>query len=81
MSSYHLNRFLFDLKMSDSVLRRASENLDGVLGDYDLSGEEKQALQSGDPRKLRVLGAHGMVALYILRLNPEFRDNIYWTQK
>ena len=81
MSSYHLNRFLFDLKMNDSVLRRASENLDGVLADYDLSAEEKQALQTGDPRKLRGLGAHGMVSLYILRLNPEFRDNIYWTQK
>ena len=81
MSSYHLNRFLFDLKMNESVLRRASLNLDEVLGDYELTAEEKQALTAGDPRKLRGLGAHGMVALYILRLNPEFRENIYWTQK
>jgi hypothetical protein len=81
MSSYHLNRFLFDLKMDESVLNRASANLDGVIGNYDLSSEEKQAIRTGDPRKLRGLGAHGMVALYILRLNPEFRDNIYWTQK
>jgi hypothetical protein len=81
MSSYDLNRFLFDLKMDESVLKRASENFEAVISGYDLTNDEKQALRSGDPRKLRPLGAHGMVALYILRLNPEFRDNIYWMQK
>ena len=81
MSSYHLNRFLFDLKMNESVLNRASVDLPGAMGEYDLTAEEKQALSSGDPRKLRPLGAHGMVSLYILRLNPDFRDNVYWTQK
>jgi hypothetical protein len=63
------------------VLKRASENLESALSEYDLSAEEKQALRAGDPRKLRPLGAHGMVSLYILRLNPEFRDNVYWAQK
>jgi len=24
---------------------------------------------------------HGMLCLYIKRLQPEFRDNIYWQQK
>ena len=81
MSSYYLNRFLFDLKMNESVLKRAAENLESTLSEYDLTAEEKQALRAGDPRKLRPLGAHGMVSLYILRLNPEFRDNIYWAQK
>jgi hypothetical protein len=81
MSSYHLNRFLFDLKMSESVLQRASADLTRTMNDYDLSPEEKAALSSGDPRRLRPLGAHGMVSLYILRLKPEFRDNVYWTQK
>jgi hypothetical protein len=81
MSSYHLNRFLFDLKMDEAVLNRAYANLDDAIAGYDLSAEEKQALRAGDPRSLRRLGAHGMVALYILRLNQEFRDNVYWTQK
>jgi hypothetical protein len=81
MSSYHLNRFLFDLKMNESVLKQASENLQRIMNEYDLTAEEKEALSSGDPRRLRPLGAHGMVSLYILRLNPEFRDNVYWTQK
>ena len=81
MSSYHLNRFLFDLKMDNEICERAKSDLSRALGRYELTDEEKQAIKQGDPRKLRQLGAHGMLALYILRLNPEFNDNIYWTQK
>jgi hypothetical protein len=67
--------------MSPDVLQQAEAGLDGALGRYELSAEEKDALKIGDPRRLRQLGAHGMLALYILRLNPEFRENIYWSQK
>ena len=81
MSSYHLNRFLFDLKLNEQSYKQALANLDGALNSYELNTEEKQALKDGDPRRLRQLGAHGMLALYIMRLNPEFRSNIYWTQK
>ena len=81
MSCYELSRLLFDLKMNDSVLKRATADLKSVMNDYDLTAEEKEALLSGDPRRLRPLGAHGMISLYILRLKPEFRDNIYWMQK
>jgi hypothetical protein len=81
MSSYHLNRLLFDLKMSEPVLKRAQADLKSVMNEYELTDEERDALSSGDPRRLRQLGAHGMIALYILRLKPEFCDNIYWTQK
>jgi len=51
------------------------------MTDYNLSSEEKDALRAGDPRKLRQLGVHGMLCLYIKRLSPQFRDNIYWAQK
>jgi len=81
MSSYNLNRLLFDLKMNEGTLKDALSDLNNVLGRYDLTAEEKDALKAGDPRKLRQLGAHGMLALYIMRLNSEFRTNIYWTQK
>jgi len=81
MSSYHLNRLLFDLKMSDQIFQQALANLDGVMNRYDLTPEEKEALKAGDPRRLRQLGAHGMLALYVMRLNPDFRANVYWTQK
>ena len=81
MSCYHLSRLLFDLKMNESIYQRSLEDFEAVMRDYDLSAEEKDALRAGDPRKLRQLGVHGMLCLYIKRLNPEFRDNIYWAQK
>ncbi len=81
MSSYHLNRFLFDLKMNKPTLRQARSNLQEAMSQYDLSAEEKEALSAGDPKRIRQLGAHGMLALYIMQLNPEFQNNVYWTQK
>ena len=81
MSCYHLSRLLFDLKMNESCYQRALSDFEGVMAEYELTTEEKGALTSGDPRKLRQLGVHGMLCLYIKRLNPEFRDNIYWAQK
>ncbi len=81
MSRYHLNRFLFDLKMKPDTLSRALADLDGALSAYDLSAEEIAAIKTRDPRQLRPLGAHGMLSLYLMRLDSEFDDNIYWTQK
>jgi hypothetical protein len=52
-----------------------------VLARYDLSPAEREALATRDPRQLRQLGAHGMLALYVLRLRPEYDDNVYWTQR
>ncbi len=81
MSCYDLSRLLFDLKMNEAIYQRASADFENVMTGYDLSSEEKDALRAGDPRKLRQLGVHGMLCLYIKRLNPQFRDNIYWAQK
>lgn len=81
MSAYEINRLLFDLKMNEETFKGALADLKQVMDRYDLSPEEREALSAGDPRRLRQLGAHGMLALYVMRLNPEFRRNIYWTQK
>jgi len=81
VSCYDLSRLLFDLKMDESVYQKSLKDFEQVMGQYDLSTEEKDALRAGDPRKLRQLGVHGMLCLYIKRLQPEFRDNIYWQQK
>jgi hypothetical protein len=72
---------MFDLKMKESVYHRSLENFETVMEEYDLTAEEKDALRAGDPRRLRQLGVHGMLCLYIKRLQPKFRDNIYWSQK
>jgi hypothetical protein len=72
---------LFDLKMKEFVYQQALTDFEAVTTNYELTAEEKTALREGDPRKLRQLGVHGMLCLYIKRLQPEFRDNIYWQQK
>jgi len=81
VSCYDLSRLMFDLKMKESVYHRSLENFETVMEEYDLTAEEKDALRAGDPRRLRQLGVHGMLCLYIKRLQPKFRDNIYWSQK
>ena len=81
MSCYDLSRLLFDLKMKETVYQSSLKDFERVMADYDLTTEEKDALRAGDPRKLRQLGVHGMLCLYIKRLQSEFRDNIYWQQK
>jgi Aromatic-ring-opening dioxygenase LigAB, LigA subunit len=81
VSCYDLSRLLFDLKMNEAIYQKSSNDFESVMKQYDLSEEEKDALRAGDPRKLRQLGVHGMLCLYIKRLNPQFRDNVYWTQK
>ena len=81
MSCYDLSRLLFDLKMSERVYQSSLKDFESVMNGYDLSAEEKDALRSGDPRKLRQLGVHGMLCLYIKRLQPQFQNNIYWAQK
>jgi len=81
VSCYHLSKFLFDLKMKDDFCNKAAGDLEAAMEGYSLSEEEKNSLRAGDPRKIRQLGVHGMLCLYIKRLQPEFRDNIYWKQK
>jgi len=81
MSRYQLNRFLFDLKMDPSTMEQARSDLGKAVSPYELSTEEREALLTKDPKRLRALGAHGMLSLYIMQLDPDFADNIYWTQK
>ncbi len=81
MSRYELNRVLFDLKMHDALVAEMRDDPERVLARYDLTAEERAALATRDPRQLRPLGAHGMLALYALRLRPEYDDNVYWQQR
>jgi hypothetical protein len=67
--------------MNETVYQSSLKDFERVMADYELTAEEKDALRAGDPRKLRQLGVHGMLCLYIKRLQPKFRDNIYWQQK
>ena len=81
MSAYELNRLLFDLKMHDDLTAALDHDAEAVLHGYELTPDEIEAIRAQDPRRVRALGAHGMLALYVLRNHPDFRDNVYWSQK
>ncbi len=67
--------------MGNSTLKGARTDLDKAMSSYALNPEEKKALKERNPKRLTQLGAHGMLALWIMQLDPEFEKNIYWTQK
>ena len=46
MSCYQLSRLLFDLKMKESCVKRALMDFESVMGEYDLTTEEKDALRA-----------------------------------
>lgn len=81
MSRYELSRLLFDLKMREGLAAELRADPERVLAGYELTADERAALETRDPRQLRPHGVHGMLALYALRLRPEYDDNVYWTQK
>ncbi len=67
--------------MNPATFEQALSDLASAMAHYDLSEEEKDALRARDPKRLSQLGAHGMLAIWIMRLDPDFKTNTYWTQK
>ena len=41
MSCYHLSRLLFDLKMNEAIYQKSLTDFESVMGEYELSSEEK----------------------------------------
>ena len=59
MSLYYLQKFLYVLNRDEIAQERYRNDLDGLLGEYDLSDEEATALREGDIGLLYVLGVNG----------------------
>ena len=64
MSLYQLQKFLFDINRDPDLQRQCRADLPGVLGRYDLSGEERGALEAGDIGLIYVLGANGQLLMH-----------------
>jgi Aromatic-ring-opening dioxygenase LigAB, LigA subunit len=64
MSLYHLQKFLFDLNREPRVQQRYHTDLTGLLNDYELTVEERGALQAGDIGLIYVLGANGQLLMH-----------------
>src|SRR6266436_968943 len=64
MSLYQLQKFLFDINRDRDLQRQCRADLPGVLERYDLSGEERGALEAGDIGLIYVLGANGQLLMH-----------------
>ena len=65
MSLYALQKLLYHLNRDPKVKARFREDLDGLLGEFELTAEEREALTTNDIGKLYVLGVNGQLLMHL----------------
>lgn len=65
MSLYSLQKLLFHLNRDPLVKRRFESDLPGLLGEYELTDEEREAVEGRDIGKLYVLGVNGQLLMHL----------------
>ncbi|MGB6309173.1 MAG: hypothetical protein WBF89_15415 [Steroidobacteraceae bacterium] len=64
MSLYQMQKFLFDINRDGALQQQLRADPPAVLGRYELSAEERGALEAGDIGLLYVLGANGQLLMH-----------------
>ena len=64
MSLYQLQKFLYVLNRDENAQQRYRDDLDALIGEYDLTDEEANALRDGDIGLLYVLGVNGQILMH-----------------
>jgi len=64
MSLYYLQKFLYRLNRDELAQERYGSDLEGLLGEFDLTEEEATALREGDIGLLYVLGVNGQILMH-----------------
>ena len=59
-----MQKFLFEVNRDRDLQRQVRAASQGVLNRYDLSAEERQALEAGDIGLIYVLGANGQLLMH-----------------
>ena len=68
MSLYATQKLLFHLNRDAVVQKRYRDDLAGLLDDYELEAEEREAIVAGDVGKLYVLGSNGQLLMHFAAL-------------
>jgi hypothetical protein len=68
MSLYSTQKFLYNLNRDAEVQRRFREDRVALLREYDLTDEERSAIDAGDIGKLYVLGCNGQLLMHFAPL-------------
>jgi hypothetical protein len=65
MSLYYLQKLLYNLNRDPRVKARFDDDLPGLLSEYALNEEEREALLTRDIGKLYVLGVNGQLLMHL----------------
>ncbi|MBT5220092.1 MAG: aromatic ring-opening dioxygenase subunit LigA [Woeseia sp.] len=64
MSLYNTQKFLYELNRDEATQARYRADLEALIGGFDLTGEESNALREGDIGLLYVLGVNGQILMH-----------------
>ncbi|MFZ2649198.1 MAG: aromatic ring-opening dioxygenase subunit LigA [Burkholderiaceae bacterium] len=64
MSLYGVQKFLFHLNRDEGVQRRFKADPAGLLDEYPLDVQEREAIRAGDIGLIYVLGANGQLLMH-----------------
>jgi len=64
MSLYHCQKFLYVLNRDETAQCKYHDDIESMLGEYDLTTEESAALRDGDIGLLYVLGVNGQILMH-----------------
>ena len=64
MSLYYLQKLLYQLNRYPGIRRRYEAQADEVIGEYELSAEELEALRNRDVGLLYVIGVNGQLLMH-----------------
>jgi hypothetical protein len=64
MSLYQLQKFLYDLNREPNMQRTYRADCEALLAQYELTRDERAALESGDVGLIYVLGANGQLLMH-----------------
>jgi hypothetical protein len=68
MSLYTLQKLLYQLNRDPATRKQYETDFDGLLNEYDLTDEEKDALRKPDIGLLYVLGVNGQLLMHYAAL-------------
>ena len=68
MSLYYVQKLLYQLNRDPAVQRRFQDDLESLLTEYQLTGEERKAIVDGDVGLLYVMGVNGQILMHYAAL-------------
>ncbi len=68
MSLYYIQKLIYQLNRDPAVRRRLDEDFEGLLAEYELTEEERDALRRPDIGLLYVMGVNGQILMHYAAL-------------